>query len=466
MVAEPDSYQHSSEQCYETLKRAVLELRGDVDVEVERQLRRTATLIIQTMTGFWRCFHTPKHIFEVGEEGDAIEVLAALFHDLVYVQVDHGIGVNISRYIAPYVREEDRQLWILDPEELPDDPVFTAICILFGFHGGDVLKPYGGQNEFLSALIASKSLQEILSLKDLVAIAACIESTIPFRPPLGDGTTVSEQLYQRLALSSLRYDFHWSEQDLTDLVRRAVRLANRDVVNFASSSSTFFLDNTWNLIPETNHDLRNANSYTVDGYRRSIQNMEGFMSSRQPQYIFRQYKGEPDDDTYAELLQRTEHNLAVACLYLRAKLVSIALIEALSLRIGRDIPLSMMMGGLPTEGLRGATLEQFLVTVPRSYEPTTEMEREVMLLLEKGRTGDSDYDLKNSPVATFLVKSLGFAGVMELLKSVRRFFAKEITGEDLLQHCPGELVDTLTLGMSHIYEYRKTAVLHGKGCLP
>lgn len=189
------------------------------------------------------------------------------------------------------------------------------------------------------------------------------------------------------------------------------------------------------------------------------------MSSRQPQYIFRQYRGEPDDDTYAGLLQRTEHNLAVACLYLRAKLVSIALIEALSLRIGRDIPLSMMMGGLPTEGFRGVTLEQFLVTVPRSYEPATEMEREVMLLLEKGRTGDSDYDLKNSPVATFLVKSLGFVGVMDLLKSVRRFCANEITGEELLHHCPGELVDTLTLGMSHIYEYRKTAVLHGNGCL-
>ncbi len=34
------------------------------------------------MTREWRYFHTPNHIFEVGSSQDAIEVLAALFHDL------------------------------------------------------------------------------------------------------------------------------------------------------------------------------------------------------------------------------------------------------------------------------------------------------------------------------------------------------------------------------------------------
>ncbi|HSN97364.1 MAG TPA: hypothetical protein VLS89_03665, partial [Candidatus Nanopelagicales bacterium] len=59
-------------------------------------LERVAELIVQTMTGPWRYFHTPDHIFEVGGNEDAIEVLSALFHDIVYVQVDRGIHFNLA----------------------------------------------------------------------------------------------------------------------------------------------------------------------------------------------------------------------------------------------------------------------------------------------------------------------------------------------------------------------------------
>ncbi|HZX00624.1 MAG TPA: hypothetical protein VFF45_00105 [Bacilli bacterium] len=55
------------------------------------------------MTGPWRYFHTPNHIFEVGGTDDPIEVLAALFHDIVYVQVDRGIQFNVAHFLTPFI---------------------------------------------------------------------------------------------------------------------------------------------------------------------------------------------------------------------------------------------------------------------------------------------------------------------------------------------------------------------------
>ena len=52
------------------------------------------------MIGPWRFFHNPEHIFDVRGDEDAIEVIAALFHDIVYVQVDHSINFNVRYYIT------------------------------------------------------------------------------------------------------------------------------------------------------------------------------------------------------------------------------------------------------------------------------------------------------------------------------------------------------------------------------
>ena len=80
-------------RCLDCLVSSIEQLGGRVDLP---KLEQIAELIIQTMRGPWRYFHTSEHIFEVGGSVDPIEVLAALFHDLVYVQVDQGVSFNIS----------------------------------------------------------------------------------------------------------------------------------------------------------------------------------------------------------------------------------------------------------------------------------------------------------------------------------------------------------------------------------
>ncbi|CAN1210991.1 hypothetical protein TUMEXPCC7403_12385 [Tumidithrix helvetica PCC 7403] len=445
-------------RCLDRLLWAVGKLGGKTDLS---QLTKISELIIQTMTGRWRSFHTPDHIFEVGDGGDAIEVIAALFHDLVYVQVDQGVSVNISRYIAPFVKEVDEQLMILEASELQDDYIFTLVALIFGFVPGQSMQPTSGQNEFLSALICLKTLEKLLTFGQLVEIAACIEATIPFRPKSSSGLTVSDILYNRLEEANHKFELGWTRENIIQSVKRSVRLANRDVQNFSSPNSAHFLNNTWNLLPETNHDLKNTNSYTVHGYRKSMQKMEGFISFLRPELVFRQYQGDPDDRTYAEMLERTSTNLEVAKLYLGTKLTSIAVLEALSFRIGRDIPLSTMMGELPSEDISVAGLEQFLPCVAIPSPLNNSVEKEVLELLEKGRTLDSEYDVRNSPVATFMVKSSGFDEIRYLLQMARQFFEREIDSEVFLASCNSKVIGLITEAVLKLFEARKEAMSRG-----
>ena len=449
------SFDASYARCVQQLNWAVHSLDGAMR---ESHSADTAELIIQSMTGAWRFFHTPEHIFEVGRGGDAIEVLAALFHDAVHIQADNGVSVNIGMLIAPFIRETGKALKITPSEQAKSDPVFEMVCLLFDFSAGQKLLPAKGQNEFLSALVAAKSMEQVLDLQSLTQMAACIESTIPFRKPLADGRTSSDVLRHRLCRISDRFAFGWDAQQLDAAVGRAVRLANRDVENFSHPASAEFLNNTWNLMPETNHELLGAYSYTVSGYRKSLQKMESFMRELTPQAVFQQYLQEPADALFSDMLERTAKNLSIGRLYLGSKLLSIAIIEAVSLRLGSEIPLATMMGELPQRGTIDAQLETFLPPVTSPFQPQDALEREVLALLETGRTLESDYDVKHSPVASFVVRSIGFAHSWQLLEQARAFFGREISGEQFLQACNPQIVEAIVSSACQVFEIRREAI--------
>lgn len=444
------------QRCLDCLVQSIAELADPPPVD---KLEPIASLIVQAMTGQWRYFHTPSHIFEVGGSDDPIEVLSALFHDLVYVQVDSGINLNVSRHISPYIQEIDGKLSILPRASLPDTSLFDLALLVFGFEPEQTLEPFRGQNEFLSAAIAVETLAPFLATSDLIRIAACIEATIPFRAVSPDGSTASELLEAQLRKTVAAFDLDWTDEDYYDAVRRAVRLANRDVENFALPNSAEFLDNTWNLLPETNHELISANSYTVRGYRRSIQKMEGFINFLKPEVVFAQYRGEPDDETYAGLVERTRKNLDTAQLYLGIKLVTIAVLEALSYRLGRNVHISTMMGEFPEPGVETPALAQFLPHLASDCPPRTQQEAEVLALLSKGRTRESAYDLKNSPVATFIIESVGFECVSDLLAASKEFLKGNIPSETFLNHTllrTGriDVVEAITQGVLELAEHR------------
>lgn len=422
------------------------------------QLAEITDLIVRPMTGPWRFFHTPQHIFEVGGSKDPIEVLAALFHDLVYVQVDWSINFNVGYYISPFAKEIDGHLTIRFESDLPADSTFEMVASVFGFVPGQVLNPYAGQNEFLSALVAAKVLEPFVEAPLLVQIVTCIEATIPFRGTCDNGTTVSDRILQRLQLTNQNFDLGLSDRKLCETVTRGVRVANRDVSSFAHPSAARFLANTWNLLPETNHNLSTPGSYSVADYRLAIQKMESFMSTLKPGVIFRQFQGEPCDRIYKLFQYRAIQNIRIAQLYLESKLVTIALIEAISLAIGLDIPLVIMMGEPPLQGFTFLRLEHFLPEVTVFCQPRTDIEQEVWNLLKFGRAKSTYSDLQHSPVAIFIVKLIGFDAIREQCLSAKQFFQGDISTEEFIRGFHYTVPEKLITALVELFDSRKTSV--------
>lgn len=445
--------------CLEKVSWAARQLEVNIPPEA---LAEIADLIILPMTGPWRYFHTPEHIFEVGGTEDPIEVLAALFHDVVYVQVDRSINFNLSYYIAPFSKESGGQLEIRKASELLPDACFEMTASVFGFVPGQALNPFAGQNEFLSALVAAKALQPFLRPQHLLQIIACIEATIPFRSPREDGTTVSELLFARLKTANCQLEEPLNEAELVETVKKAVRVANRDVISFAYPNAGDFLDNTWNLLPETNHHLMAPGSYTVRQYRMALQKMEGFLCFLNPDVVFRQFQEEPDEHTYQSWRATARKNIEVARIYLGCKLLAIAVLECISLRLGEDISLATLVGELPGPGSEMYHLESFLPEVPNPYQPKTVREREVLKVLEKGRASTSAYDLKHSPLATFIVKSVGFNEAQRLCDRAKDFFKEQCSSEELIAEFDPQLLQVTIDGTLSLFEGRKAALCSDK----
>jgi len=443
------------QQCLEKLLWATEQLEVKVS---PTELANIAKLVVQTMTGPRRCFHSTEHMFEVGGSTDAIEILAGLFHDIVYVQVDGSINFNFTYYLAPFVREEQGQLLIRDQSELPDDFTFDMVATVFGFVPGQVLSPFAGQNEFLSGVVAAKALESCFSSSLIVQLTACIEATIPFRPISKSGLTPSELLYQRLKSTNEQFKLQLTDEEIRQTVKQSVRVTNRDVGSFAHPSPAIFLANTWTLLPETNHNLRQSGAYTVRDYRIAIQKMTGFMNFLNPKTIFQHFQGEPDDKTYYNLVEQASKNLEIGQLYLESKLVANAILEALSLRLGKDISLAIMMGELPESGYYLGRLGDSFPNLIKPYQPVNPIEKEVFNLLTLGRGNGGNYDLKTSPLTAFVVKFIGFDGILQLREQCYKFFKGTISSEDLLASCNPELTRIIANEVIKLLENRKQAL--------
>ncbi len=405
-----------------------------------RDVERWGFSIHGALSAPGREYHNHDHVVALAREGDPLEVIAALYHDAVYIQVDKDLPASMAGELARVLQPADHG-WRLLPAA-GEQQVTADVLAVFGRRPGDHVTPSAALNELASALVASIQLAGVLDRNQRLAIAACIEQTIPFR---ADPVPV---LHDRLAALGLAGD------ELEQTVTRALRLGNRDVENFADNDAARFLDTTWKLLPESNPALHLPHVYTVVDYRGALHKMEGFLAALPAERVFHAYGGEPSAGVHARRVARATGNLELAVRYLRAKLYSIALVEAIAELTGGDVPLDFFMGGAKSS--RDAKrIEQFLPHLGsvKSIDPPLHR------LLQEGRASESSFDIRPSPVGAFLHSTIGEAQIMTGVERAKRWWAGASTPAAFLDSQPAKPVAAICRAAAHVMDTRRDALL-------
>lgn len=163
---------------------------------------------------------------------------AGWHHDVVYAHVDDGMLPEIAHVLQPFIHESAGHYHLKD-NAMTDEvaqSVYAQALTLFGFHAGQNLNPYEGQNEFLSALYAGvRGLEIGLPAKSILAEMAMIEATIPFRP-----ASRIEALKAGICAANASMDGEGlSETEIEAVMFGAVFMANHDVVGFRKPFEQF-----------------------------------------------------------------------------------------------------------------------------------------------------------------------------------------------------------------------------------
>ena len=387
------------------------------------ELEDLAITIHRSMSIEARHFHTPEHVLHLTNASDPIQSLAALFHDIVYYQVDRGFSPEIYHCISPYILEVEGEIWLVEGQG-QNDRLFRITTDLFGFSPGQKLSTHAGSNEFLSALVMAKRLEKIVPEKILLQAIVYIEATIPFRGLDANGSGPFETLAQRLSGICQAFQIPMRNAEIDDTISGAVNFANRDVDSFAEKDASVFLDGTWKLLPETNETLRSGRIYSIKEYRRALEKMGSFLGNLNPENVFHRYRGVPLEDDFREMVKLAYQNIATAREYLSIKLLAIAVLEALADLTGGDAPLSLFTGDIFRNGEDAHRADTFL-PLP-DIHPELDHTSVIYKLLDAGRASESSFDMRSSPVAFFMYTQMPQEKIPLRLADAKEMFAGKL----------------------------------------
>jgi len=430
-----------------------------VSVSLEK-LEDLSVTVHRAMTAQARQFHTLEHVFTFVDMKDPIRNLAALYHDIVYFQVDMGFSPQIWEMISPYVRQHHVDFFVAE-NLAQDDRLVALILDVFDFKQGQKLSSMAALNEFLSALVMCKQIGDLISEKDLLRITLCIEATIPFRPFTADGKSHFYVMEETLPRICERFGIECSLEERIAAIKTAVVFANKDIENFGEVDPARFLDNTWNLLPETNAALRMANVYSIGTFRQALGKMDAFFEYLNPDTIFNQYRGLPSDEEFQQVSRYARNNIRIAREFLRIKILGTTIIEALAKATGGDAPLSLFLGDLPREGTSIKRLEYFLPEL--EHAPWVDQHSVIYRLLETGRTNDVSFDMNNSPLSLFVYKSMPPEKIIEAMQHAKEFYAGNLSPQEFLMRVDPFVVQSIARASSIMVFTRRQALLKYAG---
>lgn len=406
----------------------------------ERDVEQVAVAVYDSMSNPGRNFHNVHHIFDVAHGLNGVSVLAAIFHDIIYYQVDQGFRSHVEKIVHEQVDKKEEVFFIKKPK----NDIFKKMHTIFGVKEGDTLNVFNGLNEFLSAAITIELLGPLLPANQLTKVVGLIEATFPFRKdPI---SVLAERLKQ----------IQFPAGEMEDLTNRAVDFSNSDVFNFAEDDPRSFLNNTWNLISETNYSLRrDVDNYTVMDYRIALFKTYMFFKNLDPANVFNRYKNYPTDANWEKLNNACITNVEVGRKYLSIQLVSIGAIEAIAELTGGNTPMSLLMGDVRRRDQKIIRMEDHLGVVE---SPKKSLNNHLIRLLEEGRAQESSFDMKASPIGAFIYKQLGDESEA-LFGLVQNYFEKKITARQLIENYPKEIISNIILACSKISSTRRDELI-------
>lgn len=430
-----------------------------VSVSLEK-LEDLSVTIHRAMTVQTRHFHTLEHVFTFVDPNNAIRTLAALYHDIVYYQVDMGFSPPIWELISPYIRQENGEFYVAE-NVLPEDHNVAMTLDVFNLRPGQKLSSVAALNEFLSALVMIKQLGGLVPEKDLLGMSVCIEATIPFRGYTADGKSPFDVMEERLLKIIKRYGLDISTEEVIETIKTAVIFANKDIENFAESDPGRFLDNTWKLLPETNAALRLPDVYSLGTYRQALQKMDIFFKNLDVNTVFSQYRGVPPDEDFSQMVRLANNNIEIAGQYLSIKILGITVLEALAKATGGDAPLSLFMGDIPREGVSIKRIEYYLPELEDSS--WVDHNSIIYQLLESGRSSDTNFDMKNSPLSLFIYKAIPPEQITLYLQRAQEFYKGTLSPVDYLKEIDPLIVRPIANASSIMVYTRRQALLKFAG---
>lgn len=420
-------------------------------------IERLAVRVHIAMTVHTRNFHSLDHVFNFVDPANPVRTLAALYHDIVYYQVDAGFASPIQTIVESYIVESQEKFFVTQDISESDRLIWLTLDI-FDLAPGQQISSVDALNEFLSAVVMVKELENIVPEHDMLRMILCIEATIPFRGRGNNDSTHFEELEQRLYQICPKYDIELDKDEIETAVKMAVIFANKDIENFAERDPARFLDNTWRLLPETNVALRARSVYTIRDYRIALDRMERFISSLDPDIVFNRYRGAPPDDEYQFMVQCARRNIFTAREYLRVKILGIAILEALAEMTGGDAPLLLFTGDVPKEATSFKRIESYLPEKDESV-PWVDRSSVIYRLLESGRSSESGFDTKNSPLSLFVYLSLEPDKLSKAFDMAKHMFAQTATPREFLLSVDRNVVSGIAYASAQMVFTRREKLL-------
>lgn len=420
-------------------------------------------LVFQAMSGRSREYHGVGHVFTVASGLPPLGRLAAIYHDTVYHQVDQGFIPAVWSKISDLGKLHDDSHFALSAKL---DEKAHDVAMIFGFEPGDHIGAHDGPNEFLSAILAIRELGRYLDRKESWTIAACIEATIPFRSKDKQGRLPPEVIDRRIKRLATFRGENLSEKERSEIVRLAVRVANSDVQSFAQADVGAFLDDTWKLLPETNPEFHNDGAYSIHSYRQALSKTESFLSLLDPEVIFQQHGGVPTDRVFGIMQGRAQGNLAKGCEYLRAKIVTVSILEALADITGGDAPVSYFTGSAES----GETMAYGLLpddeALPENGFPA--VDPMVLHVLTYGRMLETSFDTSRSPLSAHLYEVLGTVGINQQAERSKLVQSGQHDWRWFLDGFCQELISSIARAVAEIAVERRSKLLRiaNKGLKP